>query len=230
MINDNILERGKRRIVEAMSSWRSSPPPSPTSTPRRTSTGDMCIRGDKVAPPPLYPRFSTICHKMDSQRSMGLAADIDELSAPCSPSIRHRCYREEPKPSSHDQLRSILKSSRPCCPCRTGKSPDSAYDSSSSCSWAGSDTEDDQWSDEEDDISEDAMIKMAEFDTFVVPYAAEHLQIDLVRKKNAQWNAVYSRSAEPSRTMCQSCSVTANKKSVRHRDSNPQIFTFIKLF
>lgn len=227
-----MMERGKRRIVDAVNSWI-SPPPSPSS-PRRTSTGEMCIRGDKVAPPPLYPRFSYTCQMMDSQRTMGLAANMKELSAPCSPSIRHRCYREEPKRSSHDQLRSILKRSRPCCPCRTGKSPDSAYDSSSSCSWAGSDTEeDDQWSDEEDDgdVSEDVMIKLAEFDTCVVPYAAEHLQIDLVRKKNAQWNAVYSRSADtPTRTMCQSCSVTANKKSVRHRDSSPQIFTFIKLF
>jgi hypothetical protein len=227
--------RGKRRIMDSFCKLskdvmellkaRSTSPSSLISPP--TTTTEDPLRHE-VAPPPdtSYPRFAAVCYRQHNICTRGLNVNIE---APCNPNIRSRCFLDKLR-RNDTSLRGILSTPREC-PCKTQKSPeDSAYDSSSNCSFEDLQEDvDDVWSDEEDDYVPSAAEsrQLAELEPAILhaPHAEAEVVQDRLKRINREWNQFYSGSSIYS----QSCKLCCAKKSVRVRDSSPRVGWMVAL-
>lgn len=233
--------RGKRRIMDSFCKLSKdvmellkargtstisliSPPTSTTEDPLR----------HEVAPPPgiSYPRFAAVCYRQHNICKRGLNVNVE---AACDPYIRSRCFMDKLK-HNDTTLRGILSTPR-LCPCKIQKSPeDSAYDSSSNCSFdeeerrmRTGEEEDDVWSDEEDDYVPSAAEsrQLAELEPAILnaPHAEAEVVQDRLKRINREWNEVYSGSSIYS----SSCKLCCAKKSVRVRESSPRVGWMVAL-
>lgn len=142
------LSKLQTDLLDSISKARSLPSPSSlVSSSCTTEDASRC----ELAPPSdtTYPRFAATCYQEFNFANSGLNMNPD---APGADGIQQRCFLKKLK-KNDTSVRGILAGPKPPRDCRCQHSPDSAYDSSSNCSW---ESEEDRVSNVEQCIEEDS--------------------------------------------------------------------------
>lgn len=138
----------QNNVLDTISQARSLPSPSTlVSSSYPTTDSFRC----EVAPPSdtSFPRFAATCYQEFNVAKSGLNINVE---ASGTDGVHQRCYLK--KLRTHDtRVRGILAGPKSPRDCRCQHSPDSAYDSSSNCSW---DLEEDRVANVEQCIEEDS--------------------------------------------------------------------------
>lgn len=150
------LNKLQTDLLDTISQARSLPSPS-------SLVSSSCFTDDsfrcELAPPSdaPHPRFAATCYQEYNCANSGLNMNLEAMAAE---GIHQRCFMKKLR-KNDPRVRGILAGPKPPRDCRCQHSPDSAYDSSSNCSW---DLEEDRVANVEQCIEEDSSESAAKDD------------------------------------------------------------------
>lgn len=211
-------------LLETVSQARSLP--SPSSLVSSSCPTDDSFRCE-VAPPSdtALPRFAATCYQEYNCANSGLNMNLEAMGAE---GIQQRCYTRKLR-KNDPSVRGILAGPKTPRDCRCQHSPDSAYDSSSNCSWdleedrvanveqcieedsSENSTKDDEdtfdWGDEEDDsyVPSDVDLRsLSELEPSIlfVPHAGVVVEEDRRQVKLREVNSRWNQFYSPSTNNC----------------------------
>jgi len=219
------LNKLQTDLLDSISQARSLPSPSSlVSSSCTTEDASRC----ELAPPSdsSLPRLAATCYQEYNCAFSGLNMN---LSAMGTEGIQQRCFLKKLR-KNDTRVRGILVGPKPPRDCRCQRSPDSAYDSSSNCSWeseedrvanleqcieedssenASKDDDEDtfDWGDEEEDSyvpSEVDMRALSELEPSILfaPHAGLVVEEDKRQIKLREVNSRWNRFYSSTNTSC----------------------------
>lgn len=221
------LNKLQTDLLDTISQARSLP--SPSSFVSATCSTDDSSRCE-LAPPShsVQPRFAATCYQEYNCAMSGLNMNLEAMGAE---GINQRCFLKKLR-KNDTRVRGILAGSKPPRDCRcqhSQHSPDSAYDSSSNCSWdleedtvfnveqiieedssESKDNDDDtfDWGDEEEEDSyvpsDVDMRALSELEPSIlfVPHAGLVVEEDKRQMKLREVNSRWNQFYSPSNASC----------------------------